>query len=67
MILKLALPHENVIWTATKVTEATVPPNTIVAPKKGKLVDKKGLRAALEPALKNAGPYGPIFLKALAL
>ncbi len=65
MILKLALPHENIIWTAIKITDTSVPP--IVAPKKGKLVDKKGLQAALAPALKNAGPYGPVFLKALAL
>jgi GLPGLI family protein len=66
MILKLAIPHENVIWTATKVTDTTLPANTIVPPKKGKAVNNKELHTALESALKNAGPYAQAFYKGLA-
>jgi GLPGLI family protein len=56
MILGVALPHENVTWFATKVTDITFPPNTIVAPKKGKLLDNKGFRETLSNALKDRGP-----------
>lgn len=36
MILGVALPHENIIWFATKVTEANIPQNEITPPLKGK-------------------------------
>src|SRR6185437_10397918 len=32
MILEVALPHENVIWRATKVTEAEIPQGAITPP-----------------------------------
>jgi GLPGLI family protein len=67
MILGVALPHENVTWFATKVTDTSVPPNTIIPPKKGKVVTNKELRVTLEPVLKNAGPYAQAFYKAMAL
>lgn len=53
MILGVALPHENVSWFATKVTEASVPANAIVPPKKGKPVDNKQLKAVLKNAFKS--------------
>ncbi len=34
MILGVALPHENITWFATKVTEASIPQDAIVPPKK---------------------------------
>ena len=55
MILEVALPHENVIWRATKVTEEEVPENVIAAPKKGKLVDNKQLLQTLQSQLKGRG------------
>ena len=43
MILQVALPHENVIWTAKKVTTDPVPITTIVPPKKGKKIARTEL------------------------
>jgi len=43
MILQVALPHENVIWTAKKITTDPVPVTTIVPPKKGKKISRTEL------------------------
>ena len=43
MILQVALPHENVIWTAKKVTTDPVPLTAIVPPKKGKKISRTEL------------------------
>ncbi|MEO8886546.1 MAG: GLPGLI family protein [Mucilaginibacter sp.] len=43
MILQLALPHENVIWTAKTVTTDPVPPTVILPPKKGKNITRAEL------------------------
>lgn len=53
MILGLALPHENVTWFATKVTEGGVQPTAITPPKKGRPVNSKQLSAILKDAFKN--------------
>ncbi len=55
MILGVALPHENVTWFATKVTEAAVPPTAIVPPKKGKPVNNKQLFDILKQVMKGWG------------
>jgi len=55
MILGLALPHENVTWFATKVTDTSLPPNTVMPPKKGKPLDNKQYRETLINALKDQG------------
>ncbi|MES2807787.1 MAG: GLPGLI family protein [Bacteroidota bacterium] len=67
MILQVALPHENVSWLATKVTDTTLPANTIVAPKKGKPLTKKQFQDKLTSAMKNWGNYAQAFLKSLQL
>ena len=67
MILQVALPHENIIWLATKVTDTTLPPNTVVPPKKGKPVDNKTFRATLFAALKDWQEYARAFLKGFFL
>ncbi|RZA02759.1 MAG: GLPGLI family protein [Sphingobacteriaceae bacterium] len=43
MILQVALPHENVIWTAKKVTTDPVALTAITPPKKGKKMSRKEL------------------------
>ncbi|MES2277163.1 MAG: GLPGLI family protein [Bacteroidota bacterium] len=63
MILGVALPHEGVTWFATKVTDTSVPANTIVPPKKGKPTTNKQLSKILWDIMKtwssvgNRGPY----------
>jgi GLPGLI family protein len=68
MILMVALPHENIIWTATKVTDAAIPANQITAPKKGKPVNAKAFREALEGFMKQVSlGYRPLYYKAFLL
>ncbi len=68
MILMAALPHENIIWTATKVTDAAVPQNQIMAPKKGKAVNNKTYRALIDEFMKQVSPgYKPLYYKAFLL
>ncbi|TCD12922.1 GLPGLI family protein [Pedobacter frigidisoli] len=67
MILGVALPHENVTWFATKVTETTVPEKDLAAPIKGKPTDNKGLKAILLSAMKNWGEYAHPIFKAFSL
>jgi GLPGLI family protein len=67
MILGVALPHENVSWFATKVTDITLPPNTIVPPKKGKPMDNKGFKAKLQTAFKGWGSDAFFYSKAFSL
>jgi GLPGLI family protein len=55
MILEVALPHENLTWVATKVTEAASPEVTVVPPKKGKPVNGKQLFETLKDVFKNRG------------
>jgi GLPGLI family protein len=63
MILKVALPHENVSWTATKVTDEEIPLTSIVPPKKGDVIDNKNLQIKLKAAMKNWGSAGPYEMK----
>jgi GLPGLI family protein len=67
MILQVALPHENVSWIATKVTDTNIPAATLVPPKKGKVVTGKEFAKTLNSALKNWGNYAQDYLKALQL
>lgn len=53
MILELALPHENISWRATKVTDAPVAATVVVAPRGGRATDHKGLVDILSDAVKN--------------
>ena len=67
MILGLALPHDNVTWFATKVTEMLVPEKDLAPPTKGKPVNDKGLSEVLMGAMKDWGEYGQSYLKAFLL
>ena len=63
MILGVALPHENVTWFATKVTDMSLARDAVAAPKKGKPVDDKGFRETLVNALKDRGPIASDLIK----
>ncbi len=63
MILGVALPHENITWFATKVTDTTLPDNIIVPPKKGKKIDNKAFILNLQTALKDQGPIAADFVR----
>jgi GLPGLI family protein len=67
MILGVDLPHENITWFATKVTEATVDPKTLAPPKKGKPVNSKQLMETLHVAMKDWGTWANASLKAFSL
>lgn len=67
MILGLALPHENTTWFAKTVEDKPVPANEIVSPKKGRAVDREGLKTTVQSSLKNWGEYANPILKALML
>lgn len=62
MILKVALPYENVIWTATKVITEPVSATTITPPAKGSIVTKKQLYDKLKGAM-GSSPTAPYYMK----
>ena len=67
MILGLALPHENITWFATKVTEITVPEKELLPPTKGTPANNKTLKDKVTSALKNYGPEALAELKGFVL
>ncbi len=67
LILGVALPHENITWFATKVTDITLDDKSILPPKKGKAVDNKQLQETLKAAMKDWGNYAQASLKAFSL
>lgn len=67
MILGVALPHENVTWFATKVTDMPVDDKALTPPKKGKAVNNKQLHDKLVSVMKNWDTQGPLYLKAFSL
>lgn len=62
MILGVALPHENMTWFATSVTDKPLE-KPLTPPAKGKATDNKGLRKTLESSLKQYGEYLQMALK----
>lgn len=67
MILGVALPHENITWFATKVTEGPVDNKALLPPKKGKPINKKELRKTLDNVMKDWGNWGQSYLKAFSI
>jgi len=67
MILGVALPHENVTWFATKVSETVVPVKDMAPPKHGKPTTRKGLMDILKGATKDWGDYAKSYLKSFNL
>jgi GLPGLI family protein len=67
MILGVALPHENIAWFATKVTDMTLAPNAVVPPKKGKPMEGKAFRDKMLSTFKNWGSEAPFYSKVFSL
>ncbi|MES2456735.1 MAG: GLPGLI family protein [Bacteroidota bacterium] len=67
MILGVAVPHENVTWFATKVTESAVDPKKLVPPKKGRELTNKQAYEEMKKAMSNAGDLAIFLLKGLLL
>lgn len=67
MILGVALPHENVTWFATKVTEQPIDEKSLTAPKKGKAATNKSFMTILQNAMKDWGTEGKEYLKGFSL
>lgn len=67
MILGVALPHDNITWFATKVTDTSIPAASLNAPAKGKSVDRKTFVNTVKGAMKDWGEYAQGVLKAVML
>jgi GLPGLI family protein len=67
MILGVALPHDNVTWFATKVTDTIVPETALKVPAKGKVVTYAGLKTTLTNVMKDWGEYGRKFFSIFLL
>ncbi|WP_250318092.1 hypothetical protein [Pedobacter sp. B4-66] len=67
MILGVAVPHENVTWFATKVTNTSIDKKTLVPPKTGKEINNKQLKEEILKATSTHGDYSIVELKGLVL
>ena len=67
MILGVALPHENIAWCATKVTDMTLAPNAVVPPRKGKPMEGQAFRNKMQSTFKNWGSEAPFYSKVFSL
>jgi GLPGLI family protein len=62
MILELALPHDNVIWKASKITFAA-PETPVASPKKGRAVNYKQLEDIFKARAKSRGDAAGLMIK----
>jgi GLPGLI family protein len=67
MILGVALPHENVTWFATKVTDETIAAGAVKPPSKGKPVNYKQFKETMLSVMKSWGDYAQGYLKGFML
>ncbi|RZA00175.1 MAG: GLPGLI family protein [Sphingobacteriaceae bacterium] len=68
MILGIALPHENITWFATKVTDTPVAPNIIKPPVKGKVATNQEFLKSLSSVMNDSrGTYLQLYLKSFSL
>lgn len=67
MILGVAMPHDNITWFATKVTDMPIPENQLKIPAKGKATDYKGFVATMKKVMKDWGTWGQSYLKSFLL
>ncbi|QKJ32238.1 GLPGLI family protein [Mucilaginibacter mali] len=68
MILEVALPHDNITWKATKVTDMVIATDVVKPPKTGKKVDATGLMEVLKGITNNRPPaQAGVIMKAYLL
>ncbi len=67
MILGVSVPHEHITWFASSIKEQTVEPKTLLAPKKGTVVNNKQMEAEIMKALGIQGDLAIVQLKGLLL
>lgn len=67
MILGVALPHENITWFATKITDTPVTADAMQPPVKGKATDLAGFIKVLGTAIRNWGDYANAAMKGFML
>ncbi|MBW4889443.1 GLPGLI family protein [Mucilaginibacter sp. HMF5004] len=65
MILGVAIPHENITWFATKVTDVAVTDKALTPPAKGKPTTVKQLSATIHDGLKSRGWYSDAEIQAI--
>lgn len=67
MILGVAVPHENVTWFATKVTDTPIDPKTLAPPKEGKKMNNKEVYNDIMKTLGHKDEYSMFILRGLLL
>jgi GLPGLI family protein len=67
MILGVAVPHENVTWFATKITETSIDNKILMPPVNGEPVNNKELYNEIMKAISKNGDYAIVLLKGLLL
>jgi GLPGLI family protein len=67
MILKLAIPHEHVIWTATKLYAVPVNESQFKMPTKGTRTTNAAMKENIRSSLKDWGKWGDRYVKAALL
>jgi GLPGLI family protein len=67
MILEVALPHQHITWSATKVEAIAVPATQLAAPVKGKKVSNSGLFEIVQHSLKDWGKEGRQYMQSVML
>jgi GLPGLI family protein len=67
MILEVALPHQHITWSATKVEAVTVPDTQLTAPAKGKKMTNTTLLQTIQHSLKDWGKQGQQYMQLVML
>jgi GLPGLI family protein len=67
MILEVALPHQHITWSATKVEAVSVPDAQLTVPVKGKKVNNSTLLETIQHSLKDWGKQGQQYMQLVML
>ena len=67
MILEVALPHQHITWSATKVEAVNVPDAQLAVPAKGKKVNNATLLEMVQHSLKDWGKEGQQYMQLVML
>jgi GLPGLI family protein len=67
MILEVALPHQHITWSATKVEAVSITDVQVAPPAKGKKISNRALLETIQHSLKDWGKEGQTFMQAIML